>query len=33
VLALIEAGIRLSAAEQTVGRLWVIDERRVRIRD
>lgn len=33
VLALIEAGVRLTALEQTAGRLWVIDERRVRIRD
>lgn len=33
VLALVEAGIRLSAVERTVGQLWVIDERRVRIRE
>jgi predicted nuclease of predicted toxin-antitoxin system len=33
VLALIEAGVRLSARERTLGQLWVIDERRVRIRE
>ncbi len=33
VLALVEAGIRLSAVERTVGQLWVIDQRRVRIRE
>jgi predicted nuclease of predicted toxin-antitoxin system len=33
VLALIEAGVRLSATEESNGRLWVIDEQRVRIRD
>lgn len=33
VLALIEAGVRLSVTEKTVGQLWVIDERRVRIRE
>lgn len=33
VLALIEAGIRLSAVERTAGQLWVIDENRVRIRE
>ena len=33
VLALLLAGLRLSEIEPTVSRLWVIDERRVRIRD
>ena len=33
VVALIEAGVRLSATERTAGQLWVIDERRVRIRE
>ena len=33
VLALVLAGVRLTSAERTVGQLWVIDERRVRIRD
>jgi predicted nuclease of predicted toxin-antitoxin system len=33
VVALLEAGVKLSAAEPTAGRLWVIDERRVRIRE
>lgn len=33
ILALLEAGIRLSAAERTAGQLWVLDEQRVRIRD
>lgn len=27
------AGIRLTATEQAAGRLWIIDEQRVRIRD
>ena len=31
--ALVEAGLRLAAAERTRGQLWVIDEKRVRIRD
>lgn len=33
VLGLVLAGIRLSAVERTPGQLWVIDEKRVRIRD
>ena len=33
VLNLILAGVRLSAVERTAGQLWVIDEKRVRIRD
>lgn len=32
VVALLLAGVRLSAVENTAGLLWVIDERRVRIR-
>jgi len=31
--ALVLAGVRLSAVERVAGQLWVIDERRVRIRD
>jgi predicted nuclease of predicted toxin-antitoxin system len=31
--ALVLAGIRLSAVERVGGQLWVIDEKRVRIRD
>jgi predicted nuclease of predicted toxin-antitoxin system len=33
VVALLAAAIRLSAVERTAGQLWVIDERRVRIRE
>jgi predicted nuclease of predicted toxin-antitoxin system len=33
VVSLVEAGVRLSSAERTAGQLWVIDERRVRIRE
>ena len=33
VLNLVLAGIRLAVAERTDGQLWVIDERRVRIRE
>jgi predicted nuclease of predicted toxin-antitoxin system len=33
VLSLVLAGVRLAATERTDGQLWVIDERRVRIRD
>ena len=33
IVALIEAGFRLSAFERIAGQLWVIDEQRVRIRD
>lgn len=33
VLNLALAGIRLSSAERTSGQLWVVDERRVRIRE
>ena len=31
--ALVRAGVRLSAVERVRGQLWVIDEKRVRIRD
>jgi len=31
--ALVRAGVRLSAVERVHGQLWVIDEKRVRIRD
>ncbi len=31
--ALVRAGVRLSAVEPVEGQLWVIDEKRVRIRD
>jgi predicted nuclease of predicted toxin-antitoxin system len=31
--ALVQAGVRLSAVERMRGQLWVIDEKRVRIRD
>jgi predicted nuclease of predicted toxin-antitoxin system len=33
VVQLVVAGVRLAAVERTSGQLWVIDERRVRIRD
>ena len=33
VLNLVLAGVRLAVAERTEGQLWVIDERRVRIRE
>ena len=33
VLALALAGVRLSSVERTAGQLWVIDEKRVRIRE
>lgn len=33
IVALITAAIRLSDTERTAGQLWVIDERRVRIRE
>jgi len=33
IAALALAGIRLTATEQAAGRLWIIDEQRVRIRD
>jgi predicted nuclease of predicted toxin-antitoxin system len=33
IVALVEAGVRLAAAERTDGPLWVIDDRRVRIRE
>ncbi|MBK7954707.1 MAG: DUF5615 family PIN-like protein [Candidatus Accumulibacter sp.] len=33
VLNLVLAGVRLSAIERTAGQLWVIDEKRVRIRE
>lgn len=33
VLDLVLAGVRLSTIERTAGQLWVIDERRVRIRE
>lgn len=32
-VALVEAAVRLSSAERTAGQLWIIDERRVRIRE
>jgi len=31
--ALVRAGVRLAAVERVKGQLWVIDEKRVRIRD
>ena len=31
--ALVQAGVRLSAVERVHGQLWIIDEKRVRIRD
>jgi predicted nuclease of predicted toxin-antitoxin system len=33
VVRLVLAGVKLAAMERTAGQLWVIDERRVRIRD
>jgi predicted nuclease of predicted toxin-antitoxin system len=33
ILALVLAGVRLSAVERSAGQLWVIDEKRVRIRE
>jgi hypothetical protein len=33
VLNLVLAGIKLAAIERTAGQLWVIDEKRVRIRE
>lgn len=33
IVDLVSAGVRLSAVERTVGQLWVIDKRRVRIRE
>lgn len=33
ILALALAGVRLSTVERTTGQLWVIDKKRVRIRD
>jgi predicted nuclease of predicted toxin-antitoxin system len=33
ILDLVRAGVRLSAVERTVGQLWVIDKKRVRIRE
>ena len=33
VLSLVLAGIRVAAAEHPAGQLWVIDERRIRIRE
>ncbi len=33
ITALVEAGLRLAASERVPGQLWVIDEKRVRIRD
>jgi len=33
VLSLVLAGVRLAAMERTAGQLWVIDEKRVRIRE
>ena len=31
--ALVQAGLRLAEVERTAGQLWVIDDKRVRIRD
>lgn len=31
--SLVQAGVRLSAVERVGGQLWVIDEKRIRIRD
>lgn len=31
--ALVRAAVRLSALERVIGQLWVIDEKRIRIRD
>jgi predicted nuclease of predicted toxin-antitoxin system len=31
--ALVKAGVRLAKLERVLGQLWIIDERRVRIRD
>jgi predicted nuclease of predicted toxin-antitoxin system len=31
--ALVQAGVRLAAVERVRGQLWIIDEKRVRIRD
>ncbi len=33
VVRLVLAGVKLAAMERTAGQLWIIDERRVRIRD
>lgn len=33
ILSLVLAGTRLAATEQAAGRFWVIDERRIRIRE
>ncbi len=33
IVALLEAGVRLAMTERTDGPLWVIDDRRVRIRE
>ncbi len=33
ILALALGGLRLAAVERTIGQLWVIDDKRVRIRD
>ena len=32
VLGLVLAGVRLAAVEQPAGQLWIVDERRIRIR-
>ena len=32
VLGLVLAGVRLAAVEQPTGQLWIVDERRIRIR-
>ncbi|HRH87501.1 MAG TPA: hypothetical protein PLO41_11685 [Rubrivivax sp.] len=32
VLGLVLAGVRLATVEQPAGQLWIIDERRIRIR-
>ena len=33
ILNLVQAGLRLAVIERTAGQLWVVDEKRVRIRD
>jgi predicted nuclease of predicted toxin-antitoxin system len=33
VVSLVAAAVRLSSVERTAGQLWVVDERRVRIRE
>ncbi len=33
ILNLVQTGVRLAVIERTAGQLWVVDEKRVRIRD